>query len=722
MTPQGPATSRFRPVPLLSALLFMVGVSGCGSSNAPAAPVASSQPTTCPIPTLMRGTVDPQGSGQLFSRVDAGPITDTKPDASDEENSGVSGTQIIGNGGIALLDMNGDGLDDVFITYNADPVKASNPFALYLNQGCFTFKQQPITLQGSLPNSQHAIPVFADFNDDGLLDFFLTRNGDADPDGGPANLLIAQGDQYTFKDLGAQLGITGNRSHQRQAQFGDINGDGWLDIVVGSDQIGSGNSTHSPTDQFSTKSNRDDLDQQFMYIYQPAPSGRFEDGHFVEVGGDTSIIQDFGGRPQCNPDVDRASPGILLRDIDDDGDLDIIQPAQVDQTFTPANNVCSPGEQRTGVWAWKNQLKETGQLTFEKQQPGSPGSIAEEGRSRWATLKQEFVPQADAVSHAYVAAADVNNDGKLDIITFGSTDLDFHVQTEHQAFKFWDNLGNFLFSPTLDYRGLTSLNWNYSSWGPFFNYTVNPLSPTHTLACTAATQRVDCLAQQPSEADTQIYPAGVVFADFNNDGWIDMLVEDRHVSDVNTYLIRDVIYMNDHGTFYPLTSFESGVASNSIGAEVADFNGDGLLDLYLSTDPYNTGAGAIPNLPKDLFLDKIYWNRGALGGLSNHWMRVKLEGLPMRKLLGSRLFAYDAQTGELIGRRDLFPVDGYKASHGLNDHFGLGQHTQVRLEITLPDGTQLSVPKMPIDSYSAVDVGSGAVRNVRPTTIQVQMP
>ena len=81
-----------------------------------------------------------------------------------------------------------------------------------------------------------------------------------------------------------------------------------------------------------------------------------QSGHFVDIGG-TDRVPDFGGFYHDSA-KDKAGPGITLRDLDNDGDLDLVQSFHCDvrQPLLPY----SPGEYRQGVFCWKNLLAETG--------------------------------------------------------------------------------------------------------------------------------------------------------------------------------------------------------------------------------------------------------------------------------------------------------------------------------------------------------------------------
>ncbi len=64
-----------------------------------------------------------------------------------------------------------------------------------------------------------------------------------------------------------------------------------------------------------------------LYVFRPQ-GDRFEDGHFEDIGG-TDVVPDFGGFYH-DSSQDKAGPDINLRDLDNDGDLDLVQSFHVD--------------------------------------------------------------------------------------------------------------------------------------------------------------------------------------------------------------------------------------------------------------------------------------------------------------------------------------------------------------------------------------------------------
>lgn len=81
--------------------------------------------------------------------------------------------------------------------------------------------------------------------------------------------------------------------------------------------------------------------------------------------------------------------------------------------------------------------------------------------------------------------------------------------------------------------------------------------------------------------------AGCAFFDYDNDGWMDIYLVNSGPSDFfrPTTPLRNALYRNNHdGTFADVTE-KAGVAGNTFGMGVAaaDYDGDGWVDLYVTS-------------------------------------------------------------------------------------------------------------------------------------------
>ncbi|MFP5305472.1 MAG: CRTAC1 family protein, partial [Gammaproteobacteria bacterium] len=259
----------------------------------------------------------------------------------------------------------------------------------------------------------------------------------------------------------------------------------------------------------------------------------------------------------------------------------------------------------------------------------------------------------------------------------------------------------------------------YDGWAEHFGLVFDDTDNRQGYSCLALSNQIPKCVNR-TKWDWQFYHADSVWSDFNNDGWIDLLAVDRHEVEEGFGVFRNVLFLNQgNGRFVPVKTEISGIDENSVAAEVADLNGDGLPDLYFMTQIRNSYPffSYLPNVPDAEYQDKLYWNTGAFGGADNHWVDVRLTGAPQGRLIGAKLFLL-REDGTLLGRRDLFPVTSYKSSHHLEVHFGLGRDARARLRIELPGGARVDVPHLPIDALVEIDVRDGRARVLRPATVQ----
>ncbi len=128
-------------------------------------------------------------------------------------------------GGVAIGDVNNDGLPDIYFTANRKPDK------LYINQGGMKFIDATETSGlGKSSNSWTTGVTMADVNGDGWLDIYLCRlfglNGFEE-----GNKLYVNNTDGTFTEKAKEFGLDA-RTYAQQATFFDYDGDGDLDMFL----------------------------------------------------------------------------------------------------------------------------------------------------------------------------------------------------------------------------------------------------------------------------------------------------------------------------------------------------------------------------------------------------------------------------------------------------------------------------------------------------------
>jgi enediyne biosynthesis protein E4 len=127
-------------------------------------------------------------------------------------------------GGVALGDINNDGLVDIYFSSN----QGSNK--LYLNKGNFQFEDITESAQVTGEGGWSTGVTMADVNGDGFLDLYVCQVGDYKGLKGQNRLYINQGD-LTFREISADWGLNfvGFSTH---SIFFDYDQDGDLDMYL----------------------------------------------------------------------------------------------------------------------------------------------------------------------------------------------------------------------------------------------------------------------------------------------------------------------------------------------------------------------------------------------------------------------------------------------------------------------------------------------------------
>jgi enediyne biosynthesis protein E4 len=163
-------------------------------------------------------------------------------------SAGVAGRPGAWSTGVNMVDINRDGLLDIYVCYSGWQSEDMRRNELYINQGNLIFEEQAAAYGLDDPsNSTHA--AFADFDRDGDLDMYLLNHNTAviyeveyndvrDTRHPQAGDKFYENQNGKFVDISEQAGVKGSPlGFGLGIAIADVNGDGWQDIYVSNDYI-----------------------------------------------------------------------------------------------------------------------------------------------------------------------------------------------------------------------------------------------------------------------------------------------------------------------------------------------------------------------------------------------------------------------------------------------------------------------------------------------------
>lgn len=217
----------------------------------------------------------------------------------EDDSINIMDNEFVYNGaGVALGDLNGDGLDDVFLSGN----QVDN--SLFINQGGLKFKDVSKLAQISKSDSllwSSGVSI-VDINGDGKLDIYVCNTFRKLPEQRMNLLYINQGNANdgvpTFKEMATAYGIADN-TYSSHAQFFDFDKDGDLDLFIGVNRIeGINPNQFSPLTDDGTSMSRD-------VLYENTWNDSLNTQRFVDISKEAGIryhgyshstlIHDFNG-------------------------------------------------------------------------------------------------------------------------------------------------------------------------------------------------------------------------------------------------------------------------------------------------------------------------------------------------------------------------------------------------------------------------------------------
>jgi hypothetical protein len=192
---------------------------------------------------------------------------------------------------------------------------------------------------------------------------------------------------------------------------------------------------------------------------------------------------------------------------------------------------------------------------------------------------------------------------------------------------------------------------------------------------------------------------GVGFADFDNDGWLDIFhvtgtvyPEVEKVDPDYKFKTQRLMYRNlGNGSFEEVSDMCGPPVlepHSSRGCAFGDFNNDGNIDVLILN----------MSEPPSLLLNQIH--------SSNHWLNIKLVGTRSnRSAIGARVAV---TAGERRQIREVLSASSYISQNDLRQHFGLGAAGKVdQIEVLWPSGRVERVHDVDVDQFIVLEEDRG---------------
>jgi hypothetical protein len=231
--------------------------------------------------------------------------------------------------GVAFADINNDGLVDLYVSNKGGANK------LFLNKGNGRFEDITAKAGKGIDHPGFSMgSVFGDYDNDGYADLYLATGGQSQAE---TNRLFRNNGDNTFTDVTEKAGV-GLKAFTNSASFVDYDNDGWLDIFCANYGDGqknilyrnNGNGTFSDVTDTAGVGDRS---SSWIGVWADVNNDNFPDLYVVNgrspLGEPNKLyLNNRNGTftevaQQAGVDDPNWGMGAAFADIDNDGDLDL---------------------------------------------------------------------------------------------------------------------------------------------------------------------------------------------------------------------------------------------------------------------------------------------------------------------------------------------------------------------------------------------------------------
>ena len=588
----------------------------------------------CLLVTSCRNNKGKKENQTLFTLVDSSGIRFQNTVVDNKKDNSFYFRNFYNGGGVAIGDINNDGLADVMLTSNMGENK------LYLNKGNFRFED--ITANSGMKQDSmwSTGVVMADVNDDGWLDIYVCNSGHIN-DGNRRNKLYINNGRLGFTEMSKAYGLD-HSGYCTQASFFDYDQDGDLDCLIINNSplpFSSLNYADMRDVDIAKWNINDNLKGGGNHLYRndavPGSNQRYFTEVTREAGLHTGLIS-FG-------------LGVSVGDINGDNYPDIyVGNDFIERDYLYIN-------QHDGTF--KDQLEDYVQQISMSSMSTDLGDINNDGNPEIFTT--DMIP---------------DNDYRLKTTgTFDNIDLYLSKQRAGLYQQYVKNClqlnnGNGTFSEIGNYTGVSGTDW---SWGAlFFDADNDGLNDIYV--CNGINKDL-------GDLDFLDYFSNDIYRKMLETGKRDEL--DEILKHIPSTPLPNRVFRNDGQLHFTDIGKQWGLAQPSFSNSAAygDLDNDGDLDLVVNNE----------NQPA------FVYRNGSREQTGNHYVSVQLRGLAGNGFaIGSKIKVYG---GGQVFYRELVPSRGFQSSVDYKQVIGLGALTQVdSVVVTWPNGTssRYDVPRV----------------------------